>query len=249
MVDSRYCPCVEGLPIELRLCRGDHACGSFCQGSVGARPREVTAVNKGTAAILIGVAAVLAVVTACTTGSESAPDGGQMSAAAATPFSSQDVLYAQGMAAYQEQMTAMTMWVPSYSNGKKVQALALQLQSGQTRDAGTLQALLADRGADRTSRAGYMQERGSDSPLQGLITDDQKLQLQNLRGEAFAIGWLKLMIRGHQWAAVLCDTELASGLSPQAKAAAQSIAGRLGIEITQMRSLLRVLTSDEQARR
>lgn len=206
------------------------------------------------AAVMLAAGAAGGGLAACgSTGASSSPSQGIISMPPSAPASqsadavhnAQDVTFAQLMIPHHEQAIAMAQMVPSYSQDKELIALAAKIQDAQLPEIGQMQSWLSEWGASSSpsSSGGHQMPDGSTmggtSPMgEGMMTDEQMMQLQNARAQAFATMWLQMMIKHHQGAVVMAQAELAGGQNPQAKALAQAIIDGQNKEITQMKAML-----------
>ena len=81
-------------------------------------------------------------------------------------------------------------------------------------------------------------ESASASPMPGMMSDADMADLTAASGAEFDKLFLQLMIRHHQGALVMADTELAQGSSAEAVALAAAINAGQSAEIAEMQQLL-----------
>jgi uncharacterized protein (DUF305 family) len=153
------------------------------------------------------------------------------SSPAAAGHNADDVTFAQQMVPHHSQALDMAKLVPSRSSDPKVVDLASRIAKAQDPEIRQMQGWLTSWGAGMT----HEPMPGMSGSMSG---DDDLEKLEAAKGAEFDQMWLDMMIRHHQGAVDMAETELAKGGNADAKALARKIIDAQRAEITEMRGLL-----------
>ncbi|MGE3289556.1 MAG: DUF305 domain-containing protein [Pseudonocardia sp.] len=148
-----------------------------------------------------------------------------------------DVAFAQGMIPHHEQALAMTEGVEAKGASEQVVQLAETISQTQEAELAQLREMLSSWGVAATGMD-HGSAQAAAAPMPGMLTAAQLQQLQQASGAEFDRLFLQLMIVHHEGAVQMAQTEVTSGLNPDAKALAQKIIDEQTAEIAQMRTLL-----------
>jgi uncharacterized protein (DUF305 family) len=160
-----------------------------------------------------------------------APPGA--SASAAGPFNDADVIFAQQMILHHEQAVAMSdMVLRKTGVHPDVTAFAQQIKATQQPEIDQLNSWLNAWGRKQVDDGG--QHHSGD----GTITAEKMRRLDMADGPGGQRLFLQGMIRNHQGAAAMAETEIANGNHPAAIQLAETIVNRQHQEIETMQELL-----------
>ncbi len=172
---------------------------------------------------------------------------------AAGPHNQTDVAFATGMIPHHGQAITMAQMALSTSTNPKVKDLATAIKAAQDPEIQTMSGWLtgwaqpvpAATGGHDMSQMGSTTSSTSGSPamggMGGMMTDQEMEQLSKATGAAFDRMWLQMMVKHHQGAVAMSQTELATGTNPDAKQLAQAIIDSQTKEITTMTATLGTL--------
>lgn len=162
-------------------------------------------------------------------------------------FNAADVTFAQKMIPHHQQAIEMAALVPDRSTSPDLRTLALQITDAQAPEIEMMSMWLRDWGHEvpsdtdtsmsghgASAMAGMAGMDGSD----GMMDMAQMAQLQAASGTEFDRLWLEMMIRHHEGALRMAQTEIADGKSPDAIALARAIIAGQQAEIDMMNSML-----------
>lgn len=196
---------------------------------------------------LIGVAAaVLALVAGCSGNNDTAGMNHSSTAPAATSNgqatgnNADDVTFAQGMVPHHQQALDMAKLVPSRSTNPKVLDLAKKIEGAQDPEIKTMNEWLKAWGAPASTSMPGMDHSGHGSGS-GMMSDADMKMLEQAKGAAFDKMWLEMMIKHHEGAVAMAQTELQKGSNADAKKLAQEIIDAQQKEITEMQGLLKAV--------
>lgn len=148
-----------------------------------------------------------------------------------TDFNNADVSFLQMMYPHHAQAVDMAKMVPGKSQSQQLLTLASNIEKAQAPEMAKFAGLLHSFGKPTPSAT-------MDHAMTGMMSQDQMTALQNATGPAFDTMWLRMMIEHHQGAITMSDTELATGVNPDAKALAHTIITDQQAEIQQMQGML-----------
>lgn len=169
---------------------------------------------------------------------------------AAGPHNQADVAFATGMIPHHGQAITMAQMALSTSTNPKVKDLATAIKAAQDPEIQTMSGWLtgwaqpvpAATGGHDMSQMGSTTSSTSGSStmggMGGMMTDQEMEQLSKATGAAFDRMWLQMMVKHHQGAVAMSQTELATGTNPDAKQLAQAIIDSQTKEITTMTAAL-----------
>ncbi|WP_410567458.1 DUF305 domain-containing protein [Amycolatopsis sp. cmx-4-61] len=158
------------------------------------------------------------------------------SSQAAGDHNADDVTFAQQMVPHHSQALDMAKLVPSRSTNPKVVDLASRIAKAQDPEIQQMQGWLTSWGAGMSSMPGMTHE--SMPGMSGSMPGDDIKKLEAAKGAEFDKMWLDMMIKHHQGAVDMAETELSKGSNADAKALAQKIVDAQQAEITEMQGLL-----------
>ena len=165
-------------------------------------------------------AALIAAVTLAACGTGASPGTPASSAAAA--FSTADVTFAARTLGLEEQAAALAGTVTGHTSTPELQqfAASMRVQAGDAQDLRGLmgswhQPVPAPYSPGASLPAGMM---GA-----GMMNAAGWAQISHEHGQSFNRDWLNAMTSGYSAEAALCQQELSSGASPQARALARTM--------------------------
>ena len=150
---------------------------------------------------------------------------------ASAAFNDADVSFAQGMIPHHQQAVAMATMAldPASASSTKVREIATRIRGAQDPEIQTMTKWLA------TWSKPMMADM---SGMVGMMSADDMASLRKTTGTAFDQMWLTMMIKHHQGAITMANTEKASGTSPDALALATQIISAQQAEIVEMSKLV-----------
>ena len=188
--------------------------------------------------VLIVCAVVL--VGACGSDDEPAIEGNVGDApAASSEHNDADVAFAQNMIVHHEQAIEMADVVLAKGADAEVKAVATRIKDAQAPEIETLESWLTAWGEERTpggAAHGGMDMGGSDETT--MMSEQEMNALEASQGAELDGMFLEMMIRHHEGAISMAQTELEDGEFSEAKALAQRIIDDQTAEIEAMRRLL-----------
>jgi uncharacterized protein (DUF305 family) len=187
--------------------------------------------------LMAAVLAMTIVLIGCSRGNAagmpSEPGATPPSASAAGQFNDADVMFAQQMILRHEQAVAMSdMVLDKTGVHPEVTALAQQIKAAQQPELEQLNSWLDAWGRKQVDDGG--QHHGG----HGTITAEKMRRLDRADGPGGQRLFLQGMIRHHQGAVAMAETEIAEGKHPAAIQLAETIAKRQQQEIDTMQELL-----------
>ena len=181
------------------------------------------------------MAATLA-ITACDDDQAGTPMG-QSSGSPAGDFNQADVTFIQGMIPHHQQAIDMSdLVLVKEGIHPEVTALAEQIKVAQQPEIDTMNHWLSAWGRDKD--AGSANGGGHHGGEGGIMTEEQMRQLDNADASNGQRLYLEGMIRHHQGAIQMAETELAEGKNIEAIDLAKQIAESQQQEIEKMQALL-----------
>jgi uncharacterized protein (DUF305 family) len=181
--------------------------------------------------------------------------------AARSDFNDADVTFLQMMYPHHAQAVEMARLVPSRTQNEQVRMLAANIEKAQSPEMQQITELLESFGKPAPSTTGHgghgmempsmtstmkmpgmtsmpMTTMPGTSNMPGMMSTEQMNALAAASGADFDRQWMEMMIEHHNGAITMANTELASGVNPDAKALATSISAAQQAEIATMRGLL-----------
>lgn len=162
----------------------------------------------------------------------------QASASSTAAFNDADVMFAQMMIPHHEQAVAMSDMVLAKTDADAdVLKLAQQIKAAQQPEIDTMNGWLEDWG--QTDDGGGGMDHGSNDD--GMMTEEEMTELDQADGPAGSKLYLDGMIKHHQGAITMAQTEIDGGMNPDAVAMAKTIKTTQQEEITTMQDMLEQL--------
>ncbi|MGE2836317.1 DUF305 domain-containing protein [Mycobacterium sp. SMC-4] len=202
-------------------------------------------VRRGkTAAVGAAIAAAVLVISGCGQNeTETAPDHGTHqndttapSADAAATHNDADATFARDMVPHHEQAVVMSDIILAKDGiDARVVDLATQIKAAQGPEIETMRQWLTDWQVPPTDPHAH---HGGNHAEMGMLTDGELDQLRNAEGVDAARQFLTGMIRHHEGAVQMAQTEVDTGKSPDAVRLAREIIESQQREIDQMRQIL-----------
>ena len=165
--------------------------------------------------------------------------GDTQSESSAGEHNDADVEFAQQMIAHHEQAIDMAELVIAKGESAEVKALAERIKEAQGPEIELMRGWLREWGEDEAPTGGMdmggMDMGGDDAEM---MTDEEMSQLEAAEGGELDRMFLQMMIRHHEGAIAMAESELDEGEFADAKELAQKIIDDQTAEIEEMRSLL-----------
>lgn len=191
-------------------------------------------------------AATVLVLSACGNGDGGAGSMGGMSGMSSSGSSSStsgtaeqneaDVAFATAMIPHHQQAVQMADMALKQASTQPVKDLATKIKSAQDPEIQTMSAWLKAWGKPvPTGMSGSMGGMSMD----GMMSDQEMNDLAKSTDVAFDRMWLTMMIKHHQGAVKMAQTEVSNGQNVDAKQLAQQIIEAQNAEITKMTGLLK----------
>ncbi len=160
-----------------------------------------------------------------------------------------DAGFARDMAIHHLQGVEMANLVPDRSEDPEVRQLAFDISATQTNQAGRMQGWLALWGVPQSSgdTMAWMSGDGGHADhsaaaggalMPGMATKEELANLRDLRGTAFDVEFLRLMIRHHQGGFEMAEYAVDNADLPAVRSLAQAIAGAQSAETRTMAAML-----------
>ena len=155
-----------------------------------------------------------------------------------------DVTFASGMIPHHGQAITMADMATSKATNAQVKSLAAAIKTAQGPEIATMSGWLTGWGQPVPAATGGhdMSGMGTGGAMSGMMSEQEMQQLSTATGAAFDRMWLQMMIKHHQGAVTMAQTELAGGQSTDAKQLAQQIIDVQNKEIDTMTALLPTIT-------
>jgi uncharacterized protein (DUF305 family) len=153
----------------------------------------------------------------------------------------QDMAFVQGMIPHHQQAVDMAAMATERATDPKVKDLATRIEGAQDPEikqmTGMLDQWTASMESDMPTASGMpgMDHGSAHGP--GMMTDEEMRQLEQASGAAFDRLWVEMMIRHHQGAVDMANTELRQGGNAEAKTLAQQIIDAQEAEIKEMQAM------------
>lgn len=168
-----------------------------------------------------------------------APDGDESSESASDGHNDADVAFAQRMIPHHEQAIEMADMVLERGASAEVKALATRIKEAQGPEIELMRGWLEQWGEDTTNAEPHAGMGSSDEPT--MMTDADMDDLEKASGAELDKLFLEMMIRHHEGAIAMAETEVSDGEFPDAVKLAKQIMQAQDAEIDEMRRLLRAL--------
>ncbi|WP_203186069.1 DUF305 domain-containing protein [Streptomyces pratensis] len=200
---------------------------------------------RRTAAVAASAAAALVLAACGGNGDSSAGhDGHSKESPSASASASQgqqnaaDVAFAKGMIPHHRQAVEMADLAPSRAGSAEVKALAEQIKKAQDPEIKTLSGWLTSWGEEVPAEGAMDHSEHGASGMSGMMTAEDMDKLKDSSGKAFDTAFMEMMIKHHEGAVSMAETEKADGSYEPAKKMADTIITSQTAEITQMNELL-----------
>jgi uncharacterized protein (DUF305 family) len=148
-------------------------------------------------------------------------------------FNDADVAFATGMIPHHQQAVEMSAMVPTRSTNPEVIKLAADISAAQGPEIETMKGFLTQ--WNKSLDSGH--EGHDTGGMQGMVDGATMTRLESLKGNDFDTLWLTSMIGHHEGAIGMADSELAAGVSADAKKLAGQIVTVQKAEIVQMKKM------------
>jgi len=146
-----------------------------------------------------------------------------------------DVAFAQGMIPHHQQAIEMADLASTQAQRAEVKGLARRIKEAQQPEIDQMQGWLSEWGEE--GDAGHDGGHDGDDSM-GMMSEEDMARLEQASGAEFDRLFLDGMIRHHEGAVKMAETELAGGEHAAAKELAQRIIDSQRAEIAEMRGLL-----------
>lgn len=184
--------------------------------------------RKKAARALLGAIAIGVLLAGC--GGDNDDAAGQSAAA-----NEADIGFAQQMIPHHEQAVEMAELVPERSSNGEIIQLAEQIEGAQDPEIQTMTGWLKKWGASVDAMEHGNEGHGG---MPGMMAEDEMAKLKKAKGGLFDRLWMQMMIKHHQGAIEMAETELEEGSNSDAKALAKDIIEAQQAEIDTMNQLL-----------
>ncbi|MDX2296431.1 MULTISPECIES: DUF305 domain-containing protein [Streptomyces] len=148
-----------------------------------------------------------------------------------------DVDFAQGMIPHHRQAVMMADMAETRASSSDVKELAEKIKKAQEPEIATMSAWLTAWGEEVPQGMDGMHD-GHASSMPGMMNDQQMNDMQGASGKAFDTMFLTQMIKHHEGAITMAETEKEEGAYDPAKELADDIITAQKAEITHMREML-----------
>lgn len=155
---------------------------------------------------------------------------------ASGPHNDADVTFATGMIPHHQQAIEMADMALNKASNSKLLAMATNIKAAQGPENTQMSGWLVGWGQPVPTGSMSMDMPGMDHG--GMMSGAEMAQLGAAAGGAFDRLWVQLMIKHHQGAVQMAQTELSAGQNADAKALAQSIVTTQSAEIAELTALL-----------
>lgn len=151
-----------------------------------------------------------------------------------------DVDFAQGMIPHHSQAVLMSDLAETRASSSEVKALAEKIKKAQEPEIAAMSAWLTAWGEEVPQGMDGMDgmDHGDASSMPGMMNDQQMDDMRGASGKAFDTMFLTQMIKHHEGAVAMAETEKKEGTYGPAKELADDIITAQKAEITQMREML-----------
>jgi uncharacterized protein (DUF305 family) len=148
-----------------------------------------------------------------------------------------DVRFAQGMIPHHEQAIEMAEIAldPTVGASAEVTGLAARIRDAQDPEIATMRGWLDAWGKGELTD---MSDDHAAHGMEGMMSADEMAELEAMRSEAFDRSWMEMMIRHHQGAIAMAETQVRDGSLPEVRALADTIVEAQQREIDEMQERL-----------
>ncbi|GAA2424758.1 DUF305 domain-containing protein [Streptomyces glaucus] len=147
-----------------------------------------------------------------------------------------DVAFAEGMIPHHRQAVEMAGLAPERAQSPEVKKLAADIRKAQEPEIKKLSGWLTSWG-EEVPTEGAM-DHSMHGGMEGMMTAEEMTELENASGKAFDTAFLEMMIKHHEGAVEMAETEQADGVHAAARRMAADIIASQSAEIEQMNKLL-----------
>ncbi|MET9514345.1 DUF305 domain-containing protein [Streptomyces sp. NPDC002994] len=147
-----------------------------------------------------------------------------------------DVAFAKGMIPHHRQAVEMAELAETRAQSAEVKKLAAEIKKAQDPEIKTLSGWLTSWGEDVPTED-ESAEHGGHS-MSGMMTPEEMDELEKSSGAAFDTAFMEMMIKHHEGAIEMAETEQSDGAYQPAKDMAGDIIASQSAEITRMNKLL-----------
>ena len=188
--------------------------------------------------LLAAVAVTSLALVGCAATPSSAPASTPPSSVAAdAQFNDQDVTFLSDMIPHHAQALLMVDMTDGRELTPAFADLTQGIEAAQGPEIDQMSDWLGSWGYDVPDTASHMGMMGSDNGM-GMMTDEDTETLGGMMGGDFEAMWLRMMIKHHEGAVSMSQTELKDGVNPEARDLAQRIVDAQEAEIALMEQLL-----------
>ncbi|MFJ3961085.1 DUF305 domain-containing protein [Streptomyces sp. NPDC090036] len=203
--------------------------------------RNRSLIRRTTAVGAVATAAL--VLAACGSNDSPAGHGGHAYAspsasasAAQGKHNAADVAFAKGMIPHHRQAVEMADLAPTRADSAEVKQLAEEIKKAQDPEIKALSGWLASWGEQVPAEGGM--DHSMHGAGGGMMTSEEMENLKNASGKAFDTAFMELMIKHHEGAVAMANTEQKDGSYQPAKDMADAIITSQTAEITRMNEFL-----------
>ncbi|MCJ1676213.1 DUF305 domain-containing protein [Streptomyces sp. APSN-46.1] len=195
-------------------------------------------------ALAAAVAAIALSVAACgddgSGGAATSPSPTTSVSVPAGEHNQADVAFAQGMIPHHRQAVMMSDMAEARASSSDVKALAAKIKKAQEPEIETMSAWLTAWGEKVPQGMDGVDgmDHGDASSMPGMMNDQQMNDMRGASGKAFDTMFLTIMIKHHEGAVEMAETEKKQGAYGPAKELADDIITAQKAEITQMKEML-----------
>ncbi|MGV9709327.1 DUF305 domain-containing protein [Gordonia sp. NPDC003424] len=194
---------------------------------------------------LLALAASATLLSACSSAdspavSSSPTAAASMPSASTAAHNQADTMFLTMMIPHHRQAIEMADMVPARTDNAAVRDLATRIKAAQQPEIDQMTAQLQAWGVTMPGMAdGHgMSGHGMGGAMAGMMSDDEMTAIRNARGATFDRLWLEGMIRHHEGAVDMAETELAQGRDNATRDLATRIRDAQQAEIAEMQKLL-----------
>ncbi|MFJ6939603.1 DUF305 domain-containing protein [Streptomyces sp. NPDC101132] len=195
-------------------------------------------------ALAAATAAAALLLAAC--GSDGSTAGGHAGHGSTTPSPSApaatgqhndaDAVFAAGMIPHHRQAVVMAELAGTRAASPEVKTLAAEIKKAQDPEIATMTGWLRAWGEPVPEEGAATEHAGHG--MAGMMTPEEMANLEKSSGAAFDKAFLELMIKHHEGAVEMAETEKAQGRHPGAKELAEAVVTTQSAEIARMKKLL-----------
>lgn len=183
---------------------------------------------------------MLLLATGCSAGSEEPnPDGPALASAARSGANDADRHFVEKLQPHHDQAVEMSKMVLAKKSGvdPKLREIARQIAKASEKELDSINALIATSGSPAEGHGDAEEDPNHHGGAGGLMTEGQMLLLDQLDGLDAQQVYLDGMVKHHQGAVALTETEIREGAHPDAVALARQVLARQRSEIARLQEL------------